>query len=349
MSKVFSRLARFLAVICAIVFGVTLLAALLLVNAEARLFKAVTYKGAMLEQNLYQRMPKLLAEQLISNLTTPTCQDGSLACLPPGYLRNLTVQNWEELITALIPPEQMQTVSEQSLDSLFTFLDGKNENPVIVIKPIKQTLAANATEAVTWILSAQPACSAEQITDFSLKLLLGQPIGDNILCNPPQQLLSLALPLVTSLFNAQISAIPDTIPMFAQNRLEEVRTGVGTLRMIMRLSPLLPLVFLALLTMLAVYTLTDWLKWWGFPLVISSGLALLASLVAWPITRLVINYASTQENSFFALRLAATALDVVQAVIQQVTTPMAIEALIILLAGAGMLAGDWYIKNKHLA
>ena len=341
MSKVSPWLARSLAEICAFLFGFTLLAALLLVNTQARLFESATYKNALQSQNFYQRMPKLLADQITASLA------GSQPGQPGGYLDFLSAPDWEGLITALIPPQQLQAVTEQSLDSVFDFLNRKNENPVIVITPIKQTLAANGEQTIHQILGTQPACTEEQISNLSLSLMLGQPFDKNMLCNPPQEFLSLAMPLVSGLFDAQIAAIPDTIPLFVQNRLE-LRARLDNARMLMRLSPLLPLIFLALLTLFAVRSWESWLKWWGLPITISAALSLLVALAAGTITRLAILYAASRGSSVYALRLAASTLDVVQAIINQVTLPMAIEAAVLLLAGAGMLTGAWVVGRKKI-
>jgi hypothetical protein len=117
--------------------------------------------------------------------------------------------------------------------------------------------------------------------------------------------------------------------------------------MVMRLSPLLPVIFLALLTLLAVRNLPGWLKWWGMPLTVGAGVSLLLSLSAGAIARLAIMIAAGQENSSQALRLAAKALDVVLAVLKHVTNPMAIEALILLVIGGSMLAANQVLtRNK---
>jgi hypothetical protein len=175
---------------------------------------------------------------------------------------------------------------------------------------------------------------------------MGQPIDPKMLCNPPGELLTLALPMVSSLFETQIALIPDSIPIFEQNKLE-IRAATDRARLLMRLSPLLPLVLLALMSLLAVRSFSDWLKWWGIPLSIAGAGSLLMILVAGPISGLVITYAAGRENSTALVRLAASGMDVIQAILWQINGPMAIQAAIILLAGSGMLVGTRMMRQNE--
>jgi hypothetical protein len=402
MRTFYSWSARILAVIFASLFAVSLLLALLLVNAEIKLFEAETYKQAFKAQNLYDRMPKLLAEQIISNLTANPCKDQELLCLseqssplrtcleqklgsdtvtrlstgarvptpeetsaigkctnefgpipnpltpnPPSYLKYLTVQDWEILITTLIPPKDMKTMSEQTLDSFFDFLNGKTDKAVISIGPIKQNLSKNGTEAAQRLLSAQPACTEEELLTFGVELLSGTP--ETKLCNPPAELLSAILPIAEKGLQTGINGTPDEIPLFEPDVQTGLRIMLGTMRMVMRLSPLLPLVFLMLMTLLAVRTLPGWLKWWGIPLTIAGGLTLAIGLAAGPITQITLTVAAKQNSSVYALRLATIVMDVMTVIARQVAQPVIIEAGIILLIGIGMLIGARLVINREAA
>ena len=88
---------KFLAAFCAILFIITGVLALLFFNIERKAFSAETYKRAFEKQQLYNRMPGILAEVL----TTAITQNQQAST----YLKSFTVQDWESAISALIPPE----------------------------------------------------------------------------------------------------------------------------------------------------------------------------------------------------------------------------------------------------
>jgi len=66
MRKFLAALVRFFAAVCAIVFVITLVLALILVNAENRLFKAETYKHALETTGMYERLPALVSQQIVA-------------------------------------------------------------------------------------------------------------------------------------------------------------------------------------------------------------------------------------------------------------------------------------------
>lgn len=403
MRSFFTWIARFLAGVFASLFVVSLLAALLLVSAENRLFKAETYKKALIAQNLYDRLPKLLAEQIITNLISNPCKEKGLVCLstepsplrtcfeqklgpevvselstgvrmptpveadaiesctnefgpipnpliaePPVYLKYLTVQDWEILINTLIPPAQMKTVSEQTLDSLFNFLNGETDKAVISLGPIKQNLSKNSAEAIQRVLSAQPACTDEELLALGTQLATGAPNNQVKLCNPPQELMPTILPIAEMGLQTEISGIQDEIPLFAPDVQAMLHITVGTMRMAMRLSPLFPLVFLMLMTLLVVRSLSEWLKWWGIPLTITGGLALLFGLTVVPLTQIILPLAADRNTSIYALRFATTVMDVVTAIAWQIAIPVIVAAVILLLVGIGMLIGARLVNKRKV-
>jgi hypothetical protein len=327
MRSFLANLANILSASCAILFAVTLFLALLLFNSEAKLFDAATYKTALKSQDVYARMPGILAKQITS---TPAGQSDK-----PSYVEYLTLQDWELLIKTLIPPEQIQIISEQTIDSLIEFLNYENENPVISIVDLKKTLTTNSSEAVTRFFTTRPACTNEQLAAIFTSIMAGQQVNPGILCSPPPEVMSLALPLVSGIFAAEIAVLPDTIPLFQQKPLV-MRDEINRIRWLARLSPLLPLALLALVTLFGVRSLTGWLKWWGYPLYFGGAFTLIFALLSAPAAHLAISYAAAQGNSLFIFQLLNSELDVVPIIIRQIAFPLGIESFFIMLAGLGM-------------
>jgi len=59
---------KFLAGVCAVLFIITGVLALLFFNVERKAFSSATYKQAFEEENLYERMPQVLAIALSTSL-----------------------------------------------------------------------------------------------------------------------------------------------------------------------------------------------------------------------------------------------------------------------------------------
>ena len=95
-------LGKFSAGVCAILFVITGVLALLFFNIERKAFSAETYKQAFEKQQLYDRMPGILAQVLTSAIRQNP--------LVNAYLKSLTVQDWESFISALIPPEELKAL-----------------------------------------------------------------------------------------------------------------------------------------------------------------------------------------------------------------------------------------------
>src|SRR5574340_246743 len=73
-------LTKFLAIIASIFFVLTAVIALVLFNLESRVFDADTYKQALLDQNIYERMPAILGEVLSSSASLNPCASNPITC-----------------------------------------------------------------------------------------------------------------------------------------------------------------------------------------------------------------------------------------------------------------------------
>jgi hypothetical protein len=79
--KTFKRgVAHFFAMICSILFTITAVASLVLINVDQRLLNAATYKQALASQQVYTRLPRIIAEQLVTSLSYNPCAANPLLC-----------------------------------------------------------------------------------------------------------------------------------------------------------------------------------------------------------------------------------------------------------------------------
>lgn len=337
MKNISTTLARIGALICAALFMLTLVPALLLLHAEERLFKSETYKQALQSSDIYERLPSLLAPGIMTSLAQADAPAASPDQQTRDYLKNLTVQDWQALILILLPPQETREFSEHSLDQLFDYLDGKSDRVALWMVPLKQHWSQKSVQAAEQILDAQPPCTLEQLLDMGIALA-GGGSGESglVLCKPPQEAMSTFLPVLDAGLQTQIAAIPDNLPLFDSAPPAELRARLGLLRLGARLGLLIPLSFLLLMTLLVVRSRATWLRWWGLTLVMAGVFGLLTVALVEPLARLLLWLELPHPPASLAPLIEA-GLEVLLAVARQVTVPVTIETALAVLVGAIML------------
>ena len=332
-------LGKIFAGICAILFAVTGVAALLLFNVERKAFSSVTYKQAFENQKLYERMPSVLA----TALTNSIAENGNA----DPYLKAISQEDWEKTISSLLPPDELKALTDDALDSIFNYLNGKTDSASISLLPFKRHMVGDSgVEAAKQILSAQPDCTTEQLTQMGLNLISG---GGLILCNPSAELLDLFDPMIESQLQFMTIGIPDEITLIKGAQSDtpnDPRVRVNRVRAAMKLTPILPFIFLLGLTILAVRSLVDWLKWWGVPLFITGVISYLVAVIGSPTLSLIIQRAIEKQGVNLPLVLVSTAQETVSAVTRQILKPVALEGLIIIAIGIAMIVVEVFLVKR---
>ena len=198
-------LGKFIAGICAILFIITGVMALLFFNIERKAFNSTTYKQAFENQNLYARMPSILANTLsatiLQNQNTPT------------FIKTLTLTDWESAISSMLPPEELKAITDDALDSVFDYINRRTDSVTISVIPLKSHLIGpSGVEVVKQVLRVQPACTTEQLQAIAFGFLSG---GDIILCSPPEDVLTLLTPIIESQIQVMTVAIPDEVTLIS--------------------------------------------------------------------------------------------------------------------------------------
>ncbi|MCK7480869.1 MAG: hypothetical protein M0C28_29395 [Candidatus Moduliflexus flocculans] len=125
---------------------------------------------------------------------------------------------------------------------------------------------------VNRIINAQPDCTLEQL----LQMGMGFFSGDIALCKPPEEMMGLIAPMIESQLQFVTTAIPDQVVLVSTENSDsqgDPRIRLNGARLVMKWSPILPILFLVTLTALAVRSLPDWLKWWGYPFLAIGGIS----------------------------------------------------------------------------
>ena len=333
-----------LAGVFAVLFVLTALIALLLFNLERKAFAPQTYQQAFANDNFYERIPTLIAQALSS----PAQMESQ-----PLSMRGLTTQNWENFIRSLLPPEALKEIGDQALTSIFAYLNDETDTAEISLAPLKQSMASEAgVQAVLELLKTQPECTLAQIGQITRSILTEQEIS---LCNPPEQLLGSMSPLIQTQLQISAAVIPDQITLARTDPalgIDDPRERIKGLRLMLRLSPVLPLVFLFLMTILAVRSLRDWLAWWGIPFLGIGIIATLMALLGAPLTGFILlRSLVSKAPAYLPSVLLDNGSQLATAIMDQLLKPVMIEGIVLMffgfvMSGLASLA-HWTLKRKE--
>jgi hypothetical protein len=187
------------------------------------------------------------------------------------------------------------------------------------------------------VLSRQPACTVEQLTQMAMGLLG----GEIALCNPPPEAIDLMTPFIQSQLQTMTTIIPNEvtlIPGTLSGTPQDPRIRLNAIRSAIKLTPFVPLLSLFLLTIFAVRSLVDWLTWWGWCFMMAGvGSVLIglvgSPLVGWILQLLIQNQGTILIPPVFVSSIAETT----SAVARQILAPVMIQGGILGFVGLGMV------------
>ena len=332
-------LGQFLAALCAILFIISTIIVLLVVNIEAKAFSSATYKQAFADQRLYERMPSILASALISTMGE------SINAVP--FLRALTVEDWQNTISVVLPPEELRATADQALDATFDYLNGHTNSAAISLVPVKTQLAGPAgMDLVLQILSLQPACTAEQLLQIAAGLLG----GEIALCNPPPEAVGLMTPFLQSQIQTMTNIVPNEvtiIPGTLSGTPNDPRLRLNTIRSTITFTPLLPLLLLFGVTIFAVRSLADWLTWWGWPFTIAGVSSVIIGLVGSPIVGWILQlFIQNQGTILIPPVLISSIAETTSAVAHEMLVPVLVQGAILGFIGLGMVLLAMFVPKR---
>jgi len=331
---------KILAGICAVLFVVTGVAALLLFNIERKAFSSASYKRAFENQKLYERMPAILT----SALSTSIPENGNAN----PALKILAGEGLEISISALLPPEELKTLTDEALDSIFAYLNGEADSAGVSLTSFKTHLASPAgADAVLNILESQPDCTTAQLLQMTLGAITG---SEFIFCNPPPEVTGLVRPLLETQLAFTAALLPDQITLISGSQSgteNDPRVRLNRVRAIMKLTPILPMGFLVGIVIFAVRSLLDWLRWWGYPFFITGLISLAVSILGAPIVGWIIQQViEIQAEQFTSPILLSTLRETTSAVARQILNPVAIQGFLLTFLGFAMILAAYFLKRR---
>ena len=228
-------LAKFLAFVFAVLFVITAVAALLAFNAGRQITNPGLYKRILKEQRIYERLPRLIAEQTIylgsyqpcvENPEDPRClaegegqeNDPSGQGGPPAFFMALEQEDYEVIVSDLLPPEWLQTQVESAIDQVFAIFLSTGETTVapseavikIPLAELKARLTGEAgLHAFLQILRTQEPCSEEQLADL-LQLNETTVFSTEGLtpCQPPPEMEGELTPIIEAVLGEMARQMP---------------------------------------------------------------------------------------------------------------------------------------------
>ena len=324
--------------IFAILFISTAVPALILFNFDRRAFTAETYQKAFAKDDFYGKLPAVLAEAVTSTNT-----DQSQF---PIVMRGMSQDAWEAFFRTLLPQETLKLMGDDILSSTFAYLNLKTNSVQFSLIPLKISMVSDTgVQAVFTLLNAQPDCTLRQVGQMTIDLLTKSEMQ---FCKPPAELYPLLTPVIQGQMQFTALAIPDQFTLISAPPENDPRIKLRTARMVMRLSPILPLGFLLLLTIFVVNSLKSWLDWWGIPLIITGALASIISLSGAPIfgavlQRILVN----RMPALLPVILLDYASDLASAMLQALLNPVLWQGLIIAFLGLIMILISFFIGYKQ--
>jgi hypothetical protein len=285
-------------------------------------------------------MPAILATALTSTMGQ------NINAVP--FLRELTPEDWQNTIAVLLPPEELKAMANNALDGTFDYLNGRSSSAAISLVPLKTQLAGPAgMDLVLQILSLQPACTTEQLTQMALGLLG----GEIALCNPPPEAIGLMTPFLQSQLQTMTTIIPNDvtfIPGTLSGTPQDPRLRLNSIRSAIKLTPILPLLLLLAVTIFAVRGLVDWLSWWGWPFMIAGAGCVLIGLVGAPLVSWILQlFVQSQATIPIPPVLASSIAETTGAVARQILIPVLIQGAILGFVGLGMAVLAMFLPRRQ--
>jgi len=361
---------RFIAGVFAFLFIVSASIALLFFNLDATLLNSEAYKSALIEEDIYVRLPGFIGEQIRHGMTYNPCLENPDQCEddsgpgdpeagPPAYFRVLSDDDWEDLIATLIEPAWLQTTVESVLDQVFENLnsDAPPQPITISLAELKANLAGDiGYQALQTLLEKQPDCTPEQILQLIEAQLLGGDMDKSLLCNPPEILKDDVDPLMREAIQSAASNIPEDMTFELPFLDMSDSTGfegfggdpiqsVWALRHLLRFMVLIPITFLLLVTIFGVRSIRDWLLWWGVPLLFTGLIGLIFGMVSLPILEWVLYRLIGEAGpTVVTPDMFSIVMDLGNAVFRQATRKVMVQAAVMAAIGFAFSISAFFVK-----
>jgi hypothetical protein len=273
----------------------------------------------------------------------------------PSYFQNLSAAEWESIITTILPPNQMEIFIGSILDGVFSYLKGDVNQVTVSLSTLKNRLSGpTGDDLIMEIITSLPPCTEEE-----LGLLNGTTgIDTDVLCKPPADNLSGIIPTLRQQLLDAVSQLPDEA-VIIKPMTTDPSSGTGPLgndpkaafrlvELMLRLAPLLPMIFLLLVTLFGVRSLKGWMQWWGIPFFSAGMFAIGAGIAVQPIISGFWNsYVESRIPTFLTSAFTEFARDLIQYIAHNITKQVIVQAIVLVIIGLAIWIGSYFLKSKN--
>jgi hypothetical protein len=398
-------LIRLAAVLLCLLFLVTIVVVLLLVNADSMLLSPTVYQNALVRERIYERLPDLASAQIymgmhpagegetwesggnplqyagpeasacvqsalgeqtyrdiLGGIRPPTqpeidamaeCGVGgpSGAGGAPAFFKTLSKDQWASLLRALLPPEWLQSQVESVLSQGFRILEkpGAPLSVTIDMREFKSRLTGpSGTDAVMQIIQSLPDCPAGRTPDASNPSQL-------LDCKPPDADMAQLKPQISKALTDATADIPDQMDVVKQLRdsgalnVEALGLPVGPRqllqvgRWVVRLSPVLCIAILLIVTLLVVRSWKGFLRWWGYPLLAAGVAVLLTAVVLWVGLDVLVSLGRENLPAAVSIDIYDTAAGILVFITHRYSLVTGAEGIVLGLIGMGLVVASFFV------
>lgn len=359
-------LAKTLASICAILFIVLIIVALPLNNILSTTLNPNSYKRALEEQDLYGRLPSLIAEEIVFSMTYNPCVENPAGCAGenqgqpnqgsglPNFIKTLTQKDWEGIMSNLVTKEWVKTQTENIIDQIFAYLNSSQSTLVIKMSlvDLKANISGEAgVKAALQFLNAQPTCTEDQLVTLQQAFETGIRLENIPICQPPDQLMNEFIPQLQQGLKQATQNMPDEIDLAKPSQGASVdqptksptpdfRPTLQRIRRWARLTPVISAILLLLVGLFAIRSVKDFCRWWGLPILIAGILLLGVALLFTPLFSWLMNQALINGKLNFAgltFNLVQTALDILRFLGKSIAQRTGFQAVVLTIGGFVLL------------
>lgn len=284
MDRMTFAASRLLALFFAALFVVAAAMFVTATVARRHLLRPAPYKEALRQVDAYERAP-----QIVSGILADALNDSQERDSAASLFLNLSQADYEIMLNRLLPEQWLQRQAEAIIDHTFATMEGDDPDSPITISlmPLKENLRGQAgSQALLAVLETRPTCAPGDLRT----LTCGIDVQSGISCQPPEAQLQLCASALNAVLVGTTSLIPDTVEFSTLLRaVGPVARSVGdllhpygvVLRPIARYGWIFLPIFLLLLTLFAVRSLRDWLRWWGLSVLGVAVVLLPVALLTW--------------------------------------------------------------------
>lgn len=332
-------IARMMALGFACLFVVTTSLALMLFNLERHLLNPETYKRALIQQRVYERLPALIANEIAA-----ASRAGNY-----GWFNQAELQ---ATLTAVLTPTWLQTQTESAIDQLDAYLTA-NGPPAVTVslsEPRTRLAGQDGINLIVQVIRSWPPCSEADLLVWTA--FLSNSSGTDLpLCSPPENVLSMAAPLLQEAASQMAYSLPAelTLNLASPADQTDLRPVIRLARMTAYASLCLPVICLIGIAMFGVRSVHDLLRWWGYPLSVAGlmGLVMAGLLILgmrWAVSAYITPLLANLPTSLIQI-----VLDTFGYVLREAVLWMGGEALVIGALGFTMVLGAFIFRPKRPA